>query len=60
MMIIVYSQGFSLLIMPISIMQSRVEVEMFSPTNKTRFINSRRFKLEGDATESLQKFFYVA
>ena len=53
MMIIVYSQGFSSLIMPISIMQSRVEIEMFSPTNKTRFINSRRFKLEGDITESL-------
>ena len=39
MVIIVYSQGFSLLIMPISIMQWRVEIRMFNPTHKTRFIS---------------------
>ena len=39
MVIIVYSQGFSLLIMPFSIMQWRVEIRMFNPTHKTRFIS---------------------
>ena len=37
MVIIVYSQGFSLLIMPISIMQWHVDIGMFNPTHKTRF-----------------------
>ena len=39
MIIIVYLQGFLLLIMPISIMQWQVEIGMFNPTHKTRFIN---------------------
>ena len=39
MVIIVYSQGFSFLIMPISIMQWHVKIGMFDPTHKTRFIN---------------------
>ena len=37
MVIIVYSQGFSLLIMPIIIMQWREEIVMFNPMHKTSF-----------------------
>ena len=36
MVIIVYSEGFSLLIMPISIMQWPLEIDMFNPTHKTK------------------------
>ena len=39
MIIIVYLQRFSLLIMQISIMQWQVEIGIFNPTHKTRFIN---------------------
>ena len=39
MVIIVLSQGFSLLVMPISIMQWHIEIGMFNPTNKIRFFN---------------------
>ena len=45
MEIIVYSQGFSLLSMLISIMQWRVEIGMFNPTHKTRFINLKSLQL---------------
>ena len=47
MVIIVYSQGFSLLIMPINIMQWRVEIGMFNPTHKTRFINLKQLRVVG-------------
>ena len=47
MVIIVYSEGFSLLIMPISIMQWRVEIEMFNPTHKTRFIRLKSLRVVG-------------
>ena len=47
MVIIVYSQGFSLLIMPISIMRRRVEIGMFNPTHKTRFINLKSLRVVG-------------
>ena len=47
MVIIVYSQGFSLLIMPISIMRWRVEIGMFNPTHKTRFINLKSLRVVG-------------
>ena len=47
MVIIVYSQGFSLLIMPISIMQWRVEIGMFNPTHKIRFINLKPLRVVG-------------
>ena len=47
MVIIVYSQGFSLLIMPISIMQWRVEIGMFNPTHKTRFSNLKSVRVVG-------------
>ena len=45
MVIIVYSQGFLLPIMPISIMQWRVEIGMFNPTHKTRFINFKSLRV---------------
>ena len=47
MVIIVYSLGFSLLIMPISVMQWRVEIGMFNPTHKTRFINLKSLRVVG-------------
>ena len=47
MVIIVYSQGFPLLIMPISIMRWRVEIGMFNPTHKTRFIKLKSLRLVG-------------
>ena len=47
MVIIVYSQGFSLLIMPISIMRWHVEIGMFNPTHKTRFIELKSLRLVG-------------
>ena len=47
MVIIVYSQGFSLLILPISIMQWRVEIGMFNPAHKTRFINLKSLRVVG-------------
>ena len=45
MVIIVYSQGFSLLIMPIIIMQWREEIGMFNPIHKTRFINLKSLRV---------------
>ena len=47
MVIIVYSQGFLLLIMPISIIQWRVEIGMFNHTHKTRFINLKSLRVVG-------------
>ena len=47
MVIIVYSQGFSLLIMSISIMQWHIEIGMFNPTHKTRFINLKSLRVVG-------------
>ena len=47
MVIIVYSQVFSLLIMPISIMQRCVEIGMFNPTHKTRFIKLKSLLVIG-------------
>ena len=47
MVVIVYSQGFSILIIPISIMQWRVEIGMFNPTHKTRFINLKSLRVVG-------------
>ena len=47
MMFIAYSQGFSLLIMPISIMRWRLEIGMFNPTHKTKFINLKSLRVVG-------------
>ena len=47
MVIMVYLQGFLLLIMPISIMQWHEEIGMFNPTHKTRFINLKLLQLKG-------------
>ena len=47
MVIMVYLQGFLLLIMPISIMQWHVEIGMFNPTDKTRFINLKLLQVKG-------------
>ena len=47
MVIIVYSQGFLLLIMPISIMQWRVEIGMCNPTHKIRFNNLKSLLVAG-------------
>lgn len=44
---IVYSQGFSLRIISISIMQCSLEIEMFNPTHKTRFINLKSLRAIG-------------
>ena len=44
---IVYSQGFSLLIMPISIMRWRIEIGMSNPAHKTRFINLKSLRVVG-------------
>ena len=42
----VRSQVFSLLIMPINIMQWRVEIRMFNPAHhKTRFINGKSLRV---------------
>ena len=46
-MIIVYSQGFSLLIMSISIMRWHLEIGMFNPTHKTKFINLKSLRVVG-------------
>ena len=47
MVIIVYSQGFSLLIMPINIMQWRLEIGMFNHTHKSRFMNLKSLQVVG-------------
>ena len=47
MMIRVHSQGFSLLIMPISTVQWHVEIGMFNPTYKSRFINKKSLRVVG-------------
>ena len=47
MVIIVYSQWFSLLIIPISIKQWHIEIGMFNPTHKTRFINLMSLRVVG-------------
>ena len=47
MAIKVYSQRFSLLIMPISIMQWRIEIGMFNPTHKTRFTDLKSLRVVG-------------
>ena len=47
MVIIVYSQGFSLRITSISIMKCSLEIEMFNPTHKTRFINVKLLRAIG-------------
>ena len=39
--------GFSLLIMPSDIMQWGVEIGMFNPTHKTRFINLKLLRVVG-------------
>ena len=47
MVIIVYSPGFSLRIISISIMKCSLEIEMFNPTHKTRFINLKSLRAIG-------------
>ena len=47
MVIRVHSQGFSLLIMPIIIMQWRIEIGMANPTHNTRFINEKLLRVVG-------------
>ena len=47
MVIRVHSEGFSLLIMAISIMQWRVEIGMFNPAHKTRFFNEKSLRVVG-------------
>ena len=47
MVIIVYLQGNSLLIMQISIMHWCVEIEMPNPTHKTRFVNLKSLWVAG-------------
>ena len=44
-MIGVHSQGFSSLIMLISNTQWRVEIGLFSPTHKTRFIKEKSLRV---------------
>ena len=41
------AQGLSLLIMPIIIMQWRVEIGMSNPTHNTRFINEKLLRVVG-------------
>ena len=47
MVIIVYSPGFSLRIISISIMKCSLEIEMFNPTHKARFINLKLLRAIG-------------
>ena len=42
-----WSQEFSLLTMPFSVMKWRVETGMFSPAHKTRFINEKSVRVVG-------------
>ena len=45
MVIRIYSHGFSLLIIPLSITQWRVEIGMFNPAHMTRFINEKSLRV---------------